>query len=184
MTNNRSREQALGELNLLLRDFVWKKQAVENARILQDLDIDGDDAEEFLTAVHKRFGTRFDGFNFSTYFSNSEIGSVEGWLRRLGFQDPRKPLTVGHLLDVIMRGAWFDPPDQPAPFVKGSRLRRYVVRGLAAMWLPIFLSLAGGALGEAIGETAGLARGVGLVLVSLPVAAFLAFVTWRKLPAN
>ena len=76
------------------------------------------------------------------------------------------------------------PPDQPKSFVEGSQLRRYVVRGLVALWLPVFLSLAAGALGEVIGESAGLMRGAGLVPVGLPVFALLTVITWRKLPAN
>ena len=184
MACSRSREQTLVELNLLLRDFVWKKQVTENTLVLQDLGIDGDDADEFLEAVHAKFGTRFDGFVVSTYFSDGEIGSGEGWLRRRGFEDPRKPLSVGHLLDVIIGGVWFDPPDQPIAFIKGSRLRRYAIRAFAAMRFPVFYSLAALALGEWIGETLGLARGIGLVLFGLPVAALLTAIMWRKLPAN
>jgi hypothetical protein len=178
------RAETFDALRAVLRPFVGNESVSESARILQDLGIDGDDADEFLEAVHAKFGTRFDGFVFSTYFSNGEIGSGEGWLRRRGFEDRRKPLSVGHLLDVIIGGIWFDPPDQPVAFIKGSRLRRYAVRAFAAIRFPVFYSLAALALGEWIGETLGLARGIGLVLFGLPVAALLTAMMWRKLPAN
>jgi hypothetical protein len=178
------RAETFDAFRAVLRPFAGNESVSESTRILQDLGIDGDDADEFLEAVHAKFGTRFDGFVFSTYFSNGEIGSGEGWLRRRGFEDPRKPLSVGHLLDVIIGGAWFDPPDQPAVFIKGSRLQRYAVRAFAAMRFPVFYSLSALALGEWIGETLGLARGIGLVLFGLPVAALLTSMMWRKLPAN
>lgn len=184
MSNTALRTETLEAFRAVLKPFLWNESVSEDTRILQDLGIDGDDADEFLEAVHKTFGTRFEGFNFSTYFSNQEIGNGDVWLRRLGFEDARKPLTVGHLVDVIIRGSWFDPPDQPVTFVKGCRLRRYIVRGLMAALFPIFFSGSALALGEGVGEAIGLARGVGLVVFGLPVAALLTVTMWRKLPAN
>src|SRR5579863_10497581 len=141
MSDPVSRAETFETLKTVLEPFVGNESVSEDTRILQDLGIDGDDADELLEAVHAKFGTRFEGFVFSTYFSNEEFGSGEGWLRRRGFEDPRKPLTVGHLLDVIIGGVWFVPPDQPRPFVKGSRPRRYAVRAFAAMRFPVFYSL-------------------------------------------
>ena len=178
------RAETFDAFRAVLRPFAGNESVSESTRILQDLGIDGGDADEFLEAVHAKFGTRFDGFVFSTYFSNGEIGNGEGWLRRRGFEDPRRPLTVGHLIDVIMRGVWFDPPDQSVTFVRGSRLHRYVVRGLMAALFPILFSGSALAFGEWIGEQAGLARGVGLVLFGLPVAVLLTAMMWRKLPIN
>lgn len=178
------RAETFEALKTVLRPFVGKESVSDDDRVLQDLGIAGDDAEELLDAIHKKFGTRFEDLRFSTYFPDDHEANGEGWLRRLGFEDPRRPLTVGHLLDVIMRGAWFDPPDRPAAFVRGSRLRRYVVRGLMAALFPVLFSGSALAFGAWIGEQAGLMRGAGLVLFGLPVAVLLTVMMWRKLPAN
>lgn len=176
---------------LLSRDEVWRrlepvlarftaKLLSEDCRILQDLGISGDDADEMLSEVRKAFGTRFDGFVFHDYFPSDDEAGGERWLRRLGFRDDRKALTVGHLLDVIRRGAWCEPP-APDDFVpSGSRLRRGMVRGLVVMVLPLaYVLVAVGA-----GETFGLAPDMSFLLLGLPVAAVLAMVLWRRLPAN
>src|SRR5579883_3485180 len=124
---DKSRDQVLAVVKQMLQAYVWTTPISEDARLLHDLNMGSDDADEFLGKIEKTFGTRFDSFDHGAYFPNEELGSGEGWLRRMGFESSHKPLRVGHLVDVIMRGAWFDPPDQPAPFVKGSPLRRTVV---------------------------------------------------------
>lgn len=149
--------------------------------LLQDLGIGGDDADEFLEAIHATFGTRFDGFAFATYFPDEHEAVGEHWFRRLGFKDTRKPFRLGHLVDVVQRGAWFEPPEQiEAALPSGGRIRRYAVRGAVAVGMPICYSLAAVGLGEAVG----LSPGMSLLLFGLPAAAILAVILWRRLPAN
>ena len=51
---------------------------------------------------------------FADYFPNEGEAMVDGVERLLGFAEPRRPLTLGHLSEVVRRGAWFDPKaDQP-----------------------------------------------------------------------
>ena len=164
----------------MLAQFAVKGSFSEDCRVLQDLNIAGDDADEFLEAVHDAFGTRFDGFVFGDYFPNDDEIGGERWLRRLGFRDGRKVLTVGHLLDVIQHGIWFEPPVQDVFEPMGSPARRLAVRGLVVVVLPLAYVLVAVGAGEAFG----LAPGVSFLLLGLPVAAVLAAVLWRRLPAN
>jgi hypothetical protein len=175
-----SRDEAWRRLRPLLAQFTTRGLHSEDCRILQDLHIGGDDAGEFLDEVHETFGTRFDGLVFSDYFPNLDETGSERWLRKLGFRDDRKVLTIGHLLDVIGRGAWFEPPPQDAPLPTGNRLRRHAIRGLVAGLLPLAYVLAAMGAGEALGFS----PTVSFLLIGLPVAAVLAAVVWRRLPAN
>lgn len=79
--------------------------------VYHDLNITGDDADELMQEIEKKFGTRFDGFIFQDYFPD-EFGSWPLWILRLfGRQPKQKKLSVGHLVAVIDRGHWF-PPDR------------------------------------------------------------------------
>lgn len=173
------------------REDIWRRLArllarftttplSEDCRILQDLGIGGDDAGEFLDAVHQTFGTRFDGFVFSAYFPDDGEAAGEEWFRRLGFRDSRKTLTVGHLLDVIQRGVWFEPPAQDVFRPAGGPARRLAVRGVVALVLPLAYVLVAVGAGEAFG----FAPATSLLLFGLPAAAVLAMLLWRRLPAN
>ena len=176
-----SRDDAWRRLKPLLAQVSAHQWPIsEDCRILQDLNLGGDDAAEFLDAVHDTFGTRFEGFVFNAYFPNETETMGEMWFRRLGFCDDRKAMTVGHLLDVIQRGAWFEPPAQDVAMPTGNRLRRYVVRGLVVVILPLAYVLAVVGAGEAFG----LAPGTSYLLLGPPVAAVLAAVLWRRLPTN
>jgi hypothetical protein len=174
-----SREEVWRRLKPLLARFSARPLS-EDCRLLQDLDIDGDDAGEFLETVQRTFGTRFDGFLFGAYFPDEDEAGSERWLRRLGFCDSCKALTVGHLLDVIQRGTWFEPPAQDVFVPAGGRARRAGVRGLVAVVLPLAYVLVAVGTGEAFG----LAPGISVLLLGLPVAVVLAIVLWRRLPAN
>ncbi|HKU64422.1 MAG TPA: DUF1493 family protein [Rhizomicrobium sp.] len=177
------RDKIRREIEALLAQAACRKAPfAEDTRILQDLNIGGDDADEFLEAIHEKFGTRFDGFEFTAYFPNEHEALGEYWVRRLGFQDTRKPVTMGHLTDVIQRGSWFEPPGQPSAFVpNGNLVRRYAVRGMVAIGMPICYSLAAVAVG-AYGF--GLSPGSSLLLFGFPAAAVLGVIMWRRLPAN
>lgn len=82
----------------------------DTALIYHDLGIGGDDAGELLDEMQDKFGVLFDGFDFQKYFPNEhEIF----WLhiaKLLGRTDKaHKPVSIGHLKQVVLRGKWFDP---------------------------------------------------------------------------
>ena len=83
----------------------------EDMRIYHDLGIGGDDASELLEEIHSTYGTLWTGLQFDTYFPNEGEVFWKLWARRFGVKEAKlKPMTVRHLLDVIARGNWFDPP--------------------------------------------------------------------------
>ncbi|MFD2235795.1 DUF1493 family protein [Phaeospirillum tilakii] len=81
----------------------------DSSKLCQDLSIMGDDAHELLTRIIEHFGTRFEGFDFQTYFPNETEAAFWHIGRRLGWRPAKKEITVGHLLAVIERGYWFNP---------------------------------------------------------------------------
>lgn len=81
----------------------------DKLRLCQDLSIMGDDAYELLTRIIEHFGTRFEGFDFQTYFPNETEAAFWHIGRLIGWRYPKKEITVGHLVAVIERGHWFDP---------------------------------------------------------------------------
>lgn len=111
-----SREEILKELAPVLLKIGGKKMPVSEATLIfHDLTIGGDDAAELIEEVHARYGTRFEGFKYETYFPNEVedfweyVGSLFGFKRT-----ERKHFWVGHLIDVIQKGAWFEPPAPPS----------------------------------------------------------------------
>jgi hypothetical protein len=75
--------------------------------------VDGDDAGEFLEEIFLRFGTSFEGLHFRSYFVDEPEAIFRHWALKLGFKDKMQPLPVRHLVEVIERGSWFDPPAPP-----------------------------------------------------------------------
>ena len=107
-----SREEVAQDLERLVRKFAPKKfSAVEDPWLFHDLDIRSDDAVELFDEIHAKFGTRFDEMDWHAYFPADMDAVGERCAVRLGFPPiPCKPLPLKHLLDVVMAGAWFDPP--------------------------------------------------------------------------
>lgn len=88
-----------------------KKPIPGSARIYHDMQLGGDDAFELLEGISKTYGVSFEGFRFDDYFPNETEHLWLMWKARFGFPDhKRKPLTFDHLVDVVIRGSWFDPP--------------------------------------------------------------------------
>lgn len=63
----------------------------------------------FFAEIHKRYGTRFDALEWSRYFVPDAEEQFDFLPRLFGIKPKTKPLTAGHLLDVIEKGAWFEP---------------------------------------------------------------------------
>lgn len=81
----------------------------DSTRICHDLLISGDDADELLTKIHDRFGTKFDGMDFHAYFPDETEALIWAVARWFGIRCRKKEVTVGHLLEVIRKTEWFDP---------------------------------------------------------------------------
>jgi Protein of unknown function (DUF1493) len=95
---------------LIQRILVSSKPISMSAAIFHDLGIAGDDADELLKDVASRFGTSFAGLDFHAYFPDETEAFVWHWASKLGFRPKHKVLTVAHLVAVVERGSWFEPP--------------------------------------------------------------------------
>jgi hypothetical protein len=105
------------ELVAIIRGWAGRKKSIAlSTALYQDLFIVGDDAFELFMEITKRYGVSFTKLNFDAYFP-SEPTALYYWVgSKLGFQDRKRgAVTVGHLLVVIERGEWFDPPKNPHP---------------------------------------------------------------------
>ena len=89
---------------------VRPERLTPSTRLLHDLGIDGDDAEEILLDFIERFHVDFSSFHFTDYFG-SEAGAGGRWLVRKfrgGDALHFAPLTVQDLLDAANRGRWIE----------------------------------------------------------------------------
>ena len=88
-----------------------KRKISDSTAIFHDLSIAGDDAYEFLANVQKRFGTKFERMDFSKYIPDETEAIWFHFGRLLGLHPEKKKrrLTIGHFLDVIQSGDWFEP---------------------------------------------------------------------------
>jgi acyl carrier protein len=86
-----------------------KSHIRSSAEIYHDLRVHGMDLVELIVFINKKYGTIFDGFDPSQY-GPPETGPFLRWiLERMGWRKTYKSLTVGHLIEVVQCGAWFDP---------------------------------------------------------------------------
>jgi hypothetical protein len=96
---------------MIQRIAVTRKPISRTTAIYHDLHISGDDADELLTDIWKRFDLSSEKkMNFAAYFPNETESLGHYWISKLGFSRRKfRRLTVGHLIAVIERGEWFDP---------------------------------------------------------------------------
>ena len=97
-----------------LTKFIGPKKVSNETALLHDLSIAGDDARELLEEIIRRFGTDFSKMQFTAYFPDETEALGVHWAKLIGRRSSKKPLTVGHLGNVIDRGVWFDPSDSGA----------------------------------------------------------------------
>ena len=99
-----------------VRDFLceqWRmrpERLSPSTRLLHDLGIDGDDAEEVLVAFGERFHVDFSSLAFPKHFG-SEFDAGGRWLiRKLFGGDALRfaPLTVQDLIDAANQGRWIE----------------------------------------------------------------------------
>ena len=105
-THRMDTEIALREM--LVR-FIGAKKVSNDTALLHDLSIAGDDAWEILGKINQRFGIDFSKMPFSAYFPDETEALGVHWAKLIGRRSRKKPLTIGHLRNVIDRGVWFDP---------------------------------------------------------------------------
>jgi hypothetical protein len=80
-----------------------------DSRLLHDLGITGDDAEELLDEFASRFEVEMEGFSFDEYFTGEP--SVLHFLWVLGVRkkpiwEDKKELTVSELVEAAHRRRW------------------------------------------------------------------------------
>jgi hypothetical protein len=105
-----SRQLLLKQLDQLIADFGGSTGPLSEAiSINHDVGLKGVDADGFVTEIQKRYGTRFEGYVGKKYFQSDSEAQLDIRPGMFGKKSETQPLTVGHLLDVIQKGAWFDP---------------------------------------------------------------------------
>ncbi len=92
----------------------WEKIALSD-RIEQDLGVRGDDLWPIILALHDEFGVNFKPLNYDRFFHGEYYRFRDLlWLllRKVSGRETsdREECTVGHLVDVVRTGCWFDPP--------------------------------------------------------------------------
>jgi hypothetical protein len=88
--------------------------------LYHDLRISGDDAWELLETIQKKFGTQFDGFEFTNYFPSEPDAIFHHMQKLFGSKDSFKRFPVGHLVRVVKAGHWLEPDPRPAEASKGA----------------------------------------------------------------
>jgi hypothetical protein len=85
----------------LLKPYAGKRAITLDTKIIGDLNIDGDDADEFMTDFVRKFDVDYKSFPFRDYFV-SEYGAAWKALRAFGGLYPypaKKDLTVSDLIE-------------------------------------------------------------------------------------
>ncbi|TNE57340.1 MAG: DUF1493 family protein [Alphaproteobacteria bacterium] len=114
MTVETSRDVYLRFITVLVQDFSIYTVEDESTRIEQDLHLRGDDLWRVLERITAEYGTDFSALEWKKFF-HGEYWRLRDmfWAiqnRWFGIATTDRPeVTVGHLIDVIERGQWFDP---------------------------------------------------------------------------
>lgn len=84
----------------------------ENTEINNDLELIGDDADCMLLDFMDRFNINFEGVDLSAYFLPELLLKYwyYKWLKPEKLK--KKPLTIGHMAEVVEKGSWFDPVNE------------------------------------------------------------------------
>ncbi len=78
-----------------------------NARILQDLGVDGDDAGDLLEHLHREFGTDFSGIEkWTTYFNHEGYSMRGGCLGMVVSMSAAAALAIAITTKFDLRDAW------------------------------------------------------------------------------
>jgi hypothetical protein len=86
-------------------------------RLREDLQMDGDDAVEFIGKFSAQFDVDLGTFQFDRFFNDEShvFWSPAGMLGRLlrYHREPTGSITVKHLTEVASKGRWIDPVVPP-----------------------------------------------------------------------
>jgi hypothetical protein len=94
---------------ILRRQTGFKGQLSATTELYYDLSLAGDDTCEVLEALTRQFGTSWDGMQFERYFPDEATALFNQIAKWLGYRR-KNSFTIGHLLNVIRSGRWFEPP--------------------------------------------------------------------------
>ena len=83
-----------------------------NTRVYQDLQIAGDDMDELVEDIFKKFGTSFVGMDTSIYCPNETEALIEFLLSKVGLAKKYPCITIAHLTKVVEAGYWTDPESE------------------------------------------------------------------------
>ncbi len=82
----------------------------EQTEINNELMLVGDDVDTFLSHLERKYNVDFNALNFDKFFLPELL--FKYWYYK--WFKPRSlvriPVTVGHIVRVIEKGRWFDPP--------------------------------------------------------------------------
>lgn len=93
----------------------YKQELTRNTRLLDDLRIDGDDADDFFHAFKERFKVDLSSLDLRKYFNPEgfdPIGLSVLISKIRGKKFPKiseKPITLGDLEIAVKMGKWIDP---------------------------------------------------------------------------
>lgn len=109
MVTNSPQNNTWNELIQFVRQFTALPESfvlTRQTNLVDDLGLDGDDADEFMAAYAKQFNVEAGDFQYSDYFGPEGfnlIGSVLDLIRK---KPPLKPLTLGMLETAANMGEW------------------------------------------------------------------------------
>ncbi|MEL6606647.1 MAG: DUF1493 family protein [Bacteroidota bacterium] len=111
--------QLFEEIKSFIITNYWdlRKGLTRETRILHDLRIAGDDAEELLEAFSERFQVDLSDFEFERYFDLEGVDPIglSILIRKLrGDKIPKKSshsLTLGDLEQAAINGKWIEPTE-------------------------------------------------------------------------
>jgi len=92
----------------------WYVLLDERSLLIDDLQIDGLDAEILFENLARDFDFTLEKFDYHRYAATEyELGNIFLTIYRAIFDRKKlikQTFTVDHLVEVIKKGAWFDPP--------------------------------------------------------------------------
>ena len=88
---------------------ISKKTINKMTTLNNDLQVHGDDAFFLLKRFSEKFKVDLTNLNLDKYFVG--VITFKYWYYKLFKPEKfvKPPLTIGHLIDVVRRGMWFEP---------------------------------------------------------------------------
>lgn len=93
----------------IIQQYVPGTESIESGtRLFHDLLLMGDDAEEILLAIHKKYGVDFSSFKWKEYFPSEYAAPFVSILMSLNLyrMDQKKPITVNDIVVAINERKW------------------------------------------------------------------------------